>query len=244
MDFGQVDGHEVPPIPVGDGRQTNRRPGGGRDAPPAQILHEDPGTAVDRRRTVTPQRDLVRRRGVPDVRVEVVRRVVHRLLDHDPVAGDLRDARRRRHREHRHVALHDRRDLVAQAEVVVLAVEDDPVRLVALGRDLRRARGARRSAARWSCRARRTPRATRARCRWRAPTTWTAALAWSRSARVSAFESRIPRWCSGRGTTAATVTGPAHAPRPTSSMPQTTRVAVLPALPLDAEASGTPPPGR
>ena len=50
----------------------------------------------------------------------------------------------------------------------------------------------------------------------------TAAAATSRSGRVSCFESRIPRRCSGGGTTAQTVTGPAHAPRPTSSMPHTT----------------------
>src|SRR3954452_20644696 len=50
----------------------------------------------------------------------------------------------------------------------------------------------------------------------------TARAAFSRSARVSCFESRTPRTCSGAGTTAATVTGPAHAPRPTSSMPTTT----------------------
>jgi pimeloyl-ACP methyl ester carboxylesterase len=37
------------------------------------------------------------------------------------------------------------------------------------------------------------------------------------------LESRTPRTCSVAGTTAPTVTGPAQAPRPTSSMPTTTR---------------------
>ena len=45
----------------------------------------------------------------------------------------------------------------------------------------------------------------------------------SRCSGVSIFESRTPRRCSGAGMTAATVTGPAHAPRPTSSIPQTSR---------------------
>src|SRR4051794_33890830 len=51
----------------------------------------------------------------------------------------------------------------------------------------------------------------------------TARAAFSRSGRVSCLESRTPRTCSVAGTTAATVTGPAQAPRPTSSMPTTTR---------------------
>ena len=51
----------------------------------------------------------------------------------------------------------------------------------------------------------------------------TAAAARCRSGFVSFFESRIPRRCSGADTTAPTVTGPAQAPRPTSSMPTTTR---------------------
>src|SRR5436309_2346155 len=58
-----------------------------------------------------------------------------------------------------------------------------------------------------------TPIAT-AHPRTRAATT-------SRSSRVSSFESRTPRRWSGGGTSAATVTGPAHAPRPTSAIPTT-----------------------
>src|SRR5437764_3451111 len=59
-----------------------------------------------------------------------------------------------------------------------------------------------------------TPIAT-AHPRTRAATT-------SRSSRVGAFGPRPPRRWAGGGTSAATVTGPAHAPRPTSSRPTTT----------------------
>ena len=47
----------------------------------------------------------------------------------------------------------------------------------------------------------------------------------SRCSRVSSFESRTRRIRFGAGpiTTAPTLTGPAHAPRPTSSMPHTSR---------------------
>src|SRR4051794_38428193 len=50
----------------------------------------------------------------------------------------------------------------------------------------------------------------------------TATAARSRSGLVSSFESRMPRRCASPATTAPTVTGPAHAPRPTSSIPTTT----------------------
>ena len=56
----------------------------------------------------------------------------------------------------------------------------------------------------------------------RAPHARTRVAHTSRSAGVSSFESRTPLRCSGGATTAPTVTGPAHEPRPTSSIPTTT----------------------
>ena len=82
--------------------------------------------------------------------------------------------------------------------------------------------------------------ATRARCRSRRPTSAPTRAAFSRSGRVSCFESRTPRTCSGAGITAATVTGPAQAPRPTSSIPQTTSFARVPELALQPQRGAHP----
>ena len=74
------------------------------------------------------KRALVQRRGVADVRLEVVRRVVLGLLGHERVTRDLRDARRRGDCQHADVTLHDGADEVGPTDVVELPVEDDPVR--------------------------------------------------------------------------------------------------------------------
>src|SRR5437660_41478 len=101
-----------------------------RHTPPAQPVHEDPRASVDRARPVPRQRRLVDRRRVPDVRLEVIRRVVLGFLPHERVARDLRDTRRRRHRKRRRVASNDGRDARTQCQVVVVAVEDDAIGLV------------------------------------------------------------------------------------------------------------------
>ena len=124
-------------------------------------------------------------------------------------------------------------------EIVVLAVEHDAVGLESLRRELRTARGRGRGAAPRSCRARRTRCGSRGRRRSRAPSPRTRRAATSRSAGVSSFESRTPERCSSPGTTAATVTGPAHEPRPTSSIPTTTRSPALQQLPLGAQSRDT-----
>ena len=82
----------------GDGRDATRT--GGRVAA-ARPRQHSPSMKIQDRRWIAlgpyaAQRGLVDRRRVPDVRLEVVRRVVLGLLVHERVAGDLGDAPTRR----------------------------------------------------------------------------------------------------------------------------------------------------
>ena len=82
------------------------------------------------------QRALVQGRGITAVRLEPVRREVLGFADHQLVTRDLGNDRRRRHREHGLVGLHDRAHYARLRQVVVLAVEDDAVRFEALRSEL------------------------------------------------------------------------------------------------------------
>ncbi len=166
---------------------------------------------------------LCMRRRITAVRFEAVSGIVLGFLGHHRVARRLGDHRRGRDRQHFLVAFDD------GAHDASASTSSRACRRARCGRvripapRAARARDPRRVVALRSCRRDRTPRATRGRHRCPAPNPARATADFSRSSCVSSFESRTPERCSSPGTTAATVTGPAHEPRPTSSMPTTIR---------------------
>ena len=114
----------------------NRRPGAGGSPRQHRSVHEDPRTAVDRRRATTRAPTCAPAPGSRRFDSKPYAGKCSASSRHHRVAGDLGDARRRRHRQRRGVALDHRRAARAEPEVVVVAVEDHPVGLVALRGEL------------------------------------------------------------------------------------------------------------
>src|SRR6516165_4236954 len=110
---------------IGGGRQ-------GRRPPPWEMVHEDPGAAVDRARSPRLERGLVARAGVSLVELEVVDRVVLGLGPHDPVTRDLGEDRRGGDRQTGRVAFDDP-TRPALADEVPRSVDQDLVGLEAEG---------------------------------------------------------------------------------------------------------------
>ena len=184
------------------------------------VVHEHPRAAVDHRRAVRLQRRLVHRARVALVGVERPRRVVLGVDSHLPVAHDLGEDAGGGDAEAAGVGPHPAGDVAdVRRHEVPLAVDhggvgdhtelvDRPLRRQALGR--RHAELVALHLRGGTDPPRHAPRRDPANRR-------------SRSRSVSSLESRMPLTRRSRGRIAApTISGPAHAPRPTSSTPTTT----------------------